>query len=123
MTNRARARASAVSACSKSINRASPNARSFERLAARVLYNVDSPLQVAHALLRGFPQTLDEQAEVNAVGARRLDATARRRVEQSLSSARLMPFIISPPFYVCVHFRGVLTCNEHATKINKGRAS
>jgi hypothetical protein len=44
-------------------------------------------LQVAHALLRGLAQTLDQQAEVDAVGARRLDATARWRVEQSLFGA------------------------------------
>ena len=44
MTNPMRARVSAVSAYSKSINRAAPNARSFERLAARVLYNVHSLL-------------------------------------------------------------------------------
>jgi hypothetical protein len=100
MTNLTRARASAVSACSKSINRAAPNARSFERLAARGLYNVDSPLQVAHAFLRGLAQTLDEQAEVDAMGARRLDATARRRVEQSLFGAAHAFYYIAT--YLCL---------------------
>ena len=87
MTNRTLAHASAISACSKSINRATPNARSFERLAAHGLYIVDGTLQVAQTLLQGLAQTLDEQSQVDAVCARRLDAAAGRRVEQSFFSA------------------------------------
>jgi hypothetical protein len=44
-------------------------------------------LQVAHAPLRGLAQTLDDQAEVDAVDACRFDATARLRVKQSLFGA------------------------------------
>ena len=86
-TNRTRPSASAVRACSKSIECAAPNVRSFEGLTAYGLHIVDGPLQVAHALLRGLAKTLDEQSQVDAVGARRLDATVRRRVEQSLFGA------------------------------------
>jgi hypothetical protein len=108
MTNSTRACASAVSACSKSINRAARNARSFERLAARGLNNVDGPLQVAHALLQGLAQTLDEQAEVDAVSARRLDATARRRVEKSLFGA-------AHGFYYIATFLCLCSLFQHAS--------
>lgn len=77
-----------------------PNSRSFERLASHGLKPFGGTSQVAHALLRGLAQALDEQAEVDAVGARRLYATARRRVEQSLFGALHGLYCISTFLFV-----------------------
>jgi hypothetical protein len=91
-----------------------PNAARLERFAAYGLYIVDGALQVAHTLLRGLAQTLDEQSQVDAVGARRLDATARRRVEQSLFGAlNGLHCIATFLFIVATKLKSLKPKNQH----------